>query len=29
VMPYSREPLSNQWEVNLYMKDLLQARYAG
>ncbi len=29
VMPYSREPLSNQWEVNLYMKDLLRARYSG
>jgi sugar phosphate isomerase/epimerase len=27
-MPYSREPLSNQWEVNLYMKDLLRARYS-
>jgi len=27
-MPYSREPLSDQWEVNLYMKDLLRARYS-
>ena len=27
-MPYSREPLSNQWEINLYMKDLLGTRYS-
>ena len=27
-MPYSRAPLSDQWEVNLYMKDLLRTRYA-
>jgi sugar phosphate isomerase/epimerase len=26
-MPYSREPTSDQWEVNLFMKDLLRARY--
>jgi len=28
-LPYGREPLSDQWEVNLYMKDLLGARYGG
>ena len=27
-MPYSRAPLSDQWEVNQYMKDLLRARYS-
>jgi sugar phosphate isomerase/epimerase len=27
-LPYSREPLSDQWEVNVFMKDLLSARYA-
>ncbi len=26
--PYSREPLANLWEINTYMKDLLQKRYA-
>ena len=28
VTPYKREPLSDQWEINIYMKDLLRARYA-
>jgi sugar phosphate isomerase/epimerase len=25
--PYSRKPLANQWEINVYMKDLLRKRY--
>ena len=28
-IPYSREPLADQWEVNLHMKDLLRARYSN
>jgi len=27
--PYSREPLSNQWEVNVYMMNLLRNRYSS
>jgi sugar phosphate isomerase/epimerase len=26
-MPYTRQPLANQWEINLYMLDLLRKRY--
>ncbi len=26
--PYSRKPLADLWEINLFMKDLLQKRYA-
>jgi len=25
--PYTQEPLANQWELNLYMKELLEQRY--
>lgn len=25
--PYSRKPLANQWEINVFMKDLLRKRY--
>ncbi len=25
--PYTKEPLANQWELNLYIKDLLDSRY--
>lgn len=27
--PFTREPLANLWEINLYMKDLLQKRYTA
>lgn len=27
--PYTRKPLSDQWAVNVYMKDTLRKRYAG
>src|SRR6476659_1488147 len=27
--PYSREPLSNQWEINLYMMKLLRDLYSS
>lgn len=27
-LPYTRQPLSSQWEINLWMKDLLKLRYA-
>jgi sugar phosphate isomerase/epimerase len=26
-IPYTNEPIANQWEINLWMKDLLQKRY--
>jgi hypothetical protein len=26
-MPFTRKPVAPQWEVNLYMKELLQSRY--
>jgi sugar phosphate isomerase/epimerase len=26
-LPYTRMPVANQWEINLYMKDLLKERY--
>ena len=26
-LPYSREPVSSQWEINLFMKELLNKRY--
>jgi len=26
--PYSRKPLSDQWAINVYMKDLLRKRYS-
>ena len=26
--PYTRKPLSDQWAINIYMKDLLQKRYS-
>jgi len=28
-MPYTQLPLGNQWEINVYMKDLLKERYWG
>jgi hypothetical protein len=28
-VPYTRQPLADQWGINVYMKDLLKARYAG
>jgi len=27
-LPYTRQPLSNQWEINTFMMDLLRKRYA-
>jgi sugar phosphate isomerase/epimerase len=27
-LPYTRQPLANQWEINKYMMDTLRARYA-
>ena len=27
-LPYTMEPLSSQWEINLWIKDLLKKRYA-
>ncbi|CAG5003064.1 hypothetical protein DYBT9275_03041 [Dyadobacter sp. CECT 9275] len=29
VMPYTQMPLSNQWEINVHMMNLLKARYQG
>jgi hypothetical protein len=29
VMPYTQEPLANQFEVNKYMMNLLKQRYAS
>ena len=26
-MPYTQQPLSNQWEINVYMMQLLRKRY--
>ena len=28
-IPYTRQPLANQWEINVYMKDLIRKRYQG
>ena len=28
-LPFSRQPVANQWEINVYMLQLLRARYAG
>jgi sugar phosphate isomerase/epimerase len=28
-LPYTLQPLSNQWEINVYMMQLLRKRYAG
>jgi sugar phosphate isomerase/epimerase len=27
-LPYTRQPLANQWEINVYMKDVLKKRYS-
>lgn len=27
-LPYTRQPVANQWEINVYMKDVLKKRYA-
>jgi hypothetical protein len=27
--PFTQKPLADQWKVNVYMKELLRARYAG
>lgn len=27
-LPYTRQPLADQWEINTYMKDFLRKRYA-
>lgn len=29
VMPFTRRPVADQFEINCYMKDLLRARYGG
>jgi len=29
VMPYTQLPLGNQWEINVYMMNLLKGRYGG
>lgn len=26
-LPYTKQPLANQWEINVYMSDLLKSRY--
>jgi hypothetical protein len=28
-LPYTRQPVADLWEVNLFMKDLLKERLAG
>ncbi|QHT70048.1 sugar phosphate isomerase/epimerase [Rhodocytophaga rosea] len=28
-LPFTRQPITSQWEVNLYMRDLLKKRYAN
>jgi sugar phosphate isomerase/epimerase len=28
-LPYTRQPVANQWEINKYMLDTLRTRYAG
>ena len=28
-LPYTLQPLSNQWEINVYMMQLLRKRYGG
>jgi sugar phosphate isomerase/epimerase len=28
-LPYTRQPLANQWDINVHMKNLLKARYGG
>lgn len=28
-LPYTRQPVANQWEINAYMKDVLRKRYAA
>jgi len=28
-VPYTRQPLANQWEINVYMKDLVKKRYGN
>jgi len=27
-LPYTQEPLADQWAINVHMKDLLRKRYA-
>ncbi|HVX24758.1 MAG TPA: hypothetical protein VHB70_00345, partial [Parafilimonas sp.] len=27
-VPYTQEPLADQWAINVYMKDVLRKRYA-
>lgn len=27
-LPYTRQPVASQWEINVYMKDLLRKRYS-
>jgi hypothetical protein len=26
-LPFTRQPVANQWEINVYMKDVLKKRY--
>lgn len=26
-LPYTRQPVADQWEINIYMKDFLKKRY--
>ena len=28
-LPYTRQPVANQWEINKYMLDTLKARYSA
>ena len=28
-LPFTRQPITSQWEVNVYMRDLLKKRYSG
>jgi hypothetical protein len=27
-LPYTRQPVANQWEINAYMRELLRKRYS-
>jgi hypothetical protein len=29
VLPYTRLPVANQWEINVYMLNLLRKRYSN
>lgn len=29
LLPYTGQPISNQWEINCWMKDFLKKRYGS